>query len=86
VVGARHRVSWLGYDRGGIEGLTLAIKLIIVVVVVPCRSASTVSIRGRWLSFVGCGGAMVVMCERSWAMAAVFTVVSHRWWGRGHHV
>ena len=26
VVGARHRVSWLGYDRGGIEGLTLAIK------------------------------------------------------------
>jgi len=26
VVGARCHVSWLGYDRGGIEGLTLAIK------------------------------------------------------------
>jgi len=26
MVGARHHVSWLGYDRGGIEGLTLAIK------------------------------------------------------------
>jgi len=26
VVGARRHVSWLGYDRGGIEGLTLAIK------------------------------------------------------------
>ena len=26
VVGARCRVSWVGYDRGGIEGLTLAIK------------------------------------------------------------
>jgi len=26
VVGARHGVSWVGYDRGGTEGLTLAIK------------------------------------------------------------
>ena len=26
VVGARHRVSWVGYDRGGIEELTVAIK------------------------------------------------------------
>jgi len=60
--------------------------MIIIVVVIPCQSASTVSIRGRWLLSVGCGGAVVVVCERSWAMAAVFTVVSRRWWGRGRHV
>jgi len=47
----------------------------IIVVVVPCQSALPVSIHGCWLSFVGCGGAMVVVCEQSWVMAVVFG-----WW------
>jgi len=64
----------------------MTMMMIIIVVIVPCRSASTVSIRGHWLSFVGCGGAVVVVCEWSWVMVAVFTVVSRRWWGRGRHV
>jgi len=56
---------------------------------------SGLSIRGRWLLFMGCGGAVVVVCEWSWAMADVFgqwwlfcvvAVVGHHWWGHGGHV
>jgi len=53
----------------------MTMMMIIVVVVIPCQSASTVSIHGCWLSFVGCGGAVVVVCEWSWVMAVIFG-----WW------